>query len=68
MEAHLRSAILRDIATEPAHIIIRLYSKTAEHDEGGRAQILGGSYGSNMQNLSYFKIVHVSNHFTFYIV
>jgi len=42
-----------DFGVEPATTVIRLYSKTAEHDEGGRVKATLGSYGSNKQNAYY---------------
>lgn len=42
-----------DFGIEPATIVIRLYSKTAEHDEGGRVKVKVGSYGSNKENVYY---------------
>lgn len=42
-----------DFGVEPATIVIRLYSKTAEHDEGGRIKTTLGSYGHNKENIYY---------------
>ncbi|MCD6433416.1 MAG: hypothetical protein J7L21_05180 [Sulfurimonas sp.] len=42
-----------DFGVEPATIVIRLYSKTAEHDEGGRVKTTLGSYGHNKENIYY---------------
>ena len=42
-----------EIATEPATIVIRLYSKTAEHDAGGKIKAQMGSYGSNLLSTYY---------------
>jgi len=42
-----------DFGTEPATIVIRLYSKTAEHDAGGRVKAQLGSYGSNSLSAYY---------------
>ncbi len=42
-----------DFGIEPATIVIRLYSKTAEHDEGGRVKATIGSHGTNKQNVYY---------------
>ena len=36
-----------DFGTEPATIVIRLYSKTAEHHSGGKIKAQLGTYGSN---------------------
>jgi len=32
----------------PATVVIRLYTKTAKHDEGGKVKLLGGNYGSHL--------------------
>jgi len=32
----------------PATVVIRLYTKNAKHDEGGKVKLLGGSYGSHL--------------------
>jgi len=42
-----------DFGTEPATIVIRLYSKTAEHDTGSSVKAQFGTYGSNILN-AYF--------------
>ena len=42
-----------DFGIEPATIVIRLYSKTAEHDAGGRVRAQGGTYGANMESAYY---------------
>ncbi len=42
-----------DFGVEPATIVIRLYSKSAEHDEGGRVKAIVGSYGTNKENVYY---------------
>ncbi len=42
-----------DFGVEPATIVIRLYSKNSEHDEGGRVKLTVGSNGSNKQNVYY---------------
>ena len=42
-----------DFGIEPATVVIRLYSKSAEHDEGGRVKVQVGSYGTNKQNVYY---------------
>jgi len=42
-----------DFGIEPATILIRLYSKTAEHDEGGRVKANYGLHNSNKQNIYY---------------
>jgi len=42
-----------EIATEPATVVIRLYSKTAEHDAGGKIKAQMGSYGSNLLSTYY---------------
>ncbi|MEA1919920.1 MAG: hypothetical protein U9N52_08785, partial [Campylobacterota bacterium] len=34
-------------------VSIRLYSKSVEHDEGGRLKLMGGSQGVNAQNVYY---------------
>ncbi|MEN8302867.1 MAG: hypothetical protein ABFQ64_02200, partial [Campylobacterota bacterium] len=42
-----------EFGVEPATVVIRLYSKTAKHDEGGRVKAMLGSYGTNKQNVYY---------------
>ena len=42
-----------DLGIEPATLVIRLYSKSAEHDEGGRVKATVGSYGTNKENVYY---------------
>ena len=42
-----------DFGVEPATIVIRLYSKTAQHDEGGRVKVTIDNKGSNKQNIYY---------------
>ncbi|OQY38724.1 MAG: hypothetical protein B6229_05225 [Spirochaetaceae bacterium 4572_7] len=42
-----------DFGVEPATIVIRLYSKNAGHDEGGRVKATLGSYGANKENIYY---------------
>ena len=42
-----------DFGVEPATMVIRLYTKTAKHDEGGRVKAIIGSYGTNKQNAYY---------------
>jgi len=42
-----------DFGIEPATVVIRLYSKSAAHDEGGRVKVQVGSYGTNKQNVYY---------------
>ena len=42
-----------DFGVEPAVIVIRLYSKTAQHDEGGRVKATIDNKGSNKQNVYY---------------
>jgi len=42
-----------DFGTEPATIVIRLYSRTAKHDEGGRVKAQIASYGSNSLSAYY---------------
>ena len=32
----------------PATVVIRLYTKSAKHDEGGKVKLLGGTYGSHL--------------------
>ncbi|MEA3370476.1 MAG: hypothetical protein U9Q40_03985 [Campylobacterota bacterium] len=38
---------------EPATIVIRLYTKDAQHDEGGRVKATIGSHGANKENVYY---------------
>ena len=42
-----------EFGVEPATIVIRLYTKDAEHDEGGRVKFSVGSYKSNKENVYY---------------
>ncbi len=42
-----------EFGAEPATIVIRLYSKNAEHDEGGRVKAVVGSHGTNKENVYY---------------
>ncbi|WP_152184765.1 TonB-dependent receptor plug domain-containing protein [Sulfurimonas indica] len=42
-----------EFSVEPATIVIRLYTKNAEHDEGGRLKLSAGSYASNKENVYY---------------
>jgi len=54
-----------DVATEPSQVVVRLYTKTAEHDAGGRVKLLGGSYGSNMQNIYYTQELEKWSYFVY---
>jgi len=45
-----------DFGIEPATVVIRLYSKTAEHDEGGRVKATLATNGKNKQNVYYTNI------------
>ena len=40
-----------EFGTEPATIVIRLYSKTSEHHMGSKLKVQGGSYGANSQSV-----------------
>ena len=40
-----------DFGVESATIVIRLYTKTPERDEGGRIKMMSGSHGTNKQNV-----------------
>ena len=43
-----------DIGVEPATIVIRLYTKSPKHDEGGgRVKAMLGSHGTNKENVYY---------------
>lgn len=42
-----------DFGIEPATVVIRLYSKSAQHDEGGRAKINISTNGANKENVYY---------------
>jgi len=42
-----------DFGVEPATVVIRLYSKTAQRDSGGRVKANIGSYGTNKENVYY---------------
>ncbi len=55
-----------ELGIEPATVVIRLYTKTADHDEGGKIKLLGGSgkshlesayYSDRHDDLSYFTYV-----------
>jgi len=37
----------------PATVVIRLYTKGAKHDEGGKVKLSGGSYGSSLASAYY---------------
>lgn len=37
----------------PASVVIRLYTKSAIHDEGGKVKLMGGSYGSTLSSAYY---------------
>ncbi|MEA3373524.1 MAG: hypothetical protein U9Q62_07525 [Campylobacterota bacterium] len=54
-----------DFGTEPATVVIRLYSKTAEHDTGGKIKALYGSYGSNTLSGYYADQLEDFNYFTY---
>jgi iron complex outermembrane receptor protein len=54
-----------DFGVEPATIVIRLYSKTAEHDMGGRVKASIGTYGANKQNAYYADIVDDYSYFVY---
>ena len=41
------------ISTEPAYVIIKLYSKNPKRDEGKKLSFTYGSYGSNTQTFEY---------------
>jgi iron complex outermembrane receptor protein len=64
------------ISTEPAYVIIKLYSKNPERDDGKKVGFTYGSYGSNSQNADLANgeknyYLHLSrsevNHKNFYI-
>ena len=40
-----------EFGIEPANIVIRLYTKSAKHDEGSRVKFLLGSHGTNKENV-----------------
>ena len=42
-----------EFGVEPATIVIRLYTKDAKHDEGGRVKFSAASYNSNKENVYY---------------
>ena len=54
-----------DFGTEPATVVIRLYTKTAKHDEGGRVKATVGSYGTNKQNVYYTNAVEDFSYFIY---
>lgn len=37
-----------EFGIEPARVVIRLYTKDAEHDQGGKVKLMGGSLNSNV--------------------
>ncbi len=41
------------LTAEPSYVVLKLYSKNAERDEGGSLSLRYGSRGSNQENLSY---------------
>jgi len=53
-----------NLGIEPATIVIRLYTKSAEHDEGGRVKATVGSYGTNKQNVYYSN---TTDNFSYFI-
>ena len=53
-----------DFGIEPATIVIRLYTKTVEHDEGGRVKATLGTYGANKQNAYY---AHSDDEYSYFV-
>ena len=45
-----------DFGIEPATIVIRLYTKTAQHDEGGRVKVNLSTNGANKENVYYTNV------------
>jgi len=43
-----------EFGIEPARVVIRLYTKDATHDEGGKLKLMGGSLNSNVAS-AYFS-------------
>ena len=53
-----------DFGIEPATVVIRLYTKIAEHDEGGRLKATLGTYGANKQNAYY---AHADDEYSYFV-
>jgi len=54
-----------DFSIEPAFVIIKLYTKSAEHDEGGRIKALVGSNNSNLYNIYYSDKLQDFSYFSY---
>lgn len=52
VEIYLQSPSF-EFSTEPTYLLIKLYSKVAERDRGGRLQLSYGSRGYNRENIFY---------------
>lgn len=53
------------LGIEPATVVIRLYSKKALHDEGGKVKLMGGSNGSNLGSAYYSDKFDDFSYFTY---
>lgn len=49
----------------PASVVIRLYTKSAGHDEGGKLKLMGGSYGSSLASAYYTDQREDFSYFTY---
>lgn len=49
----------------PATVVIRLYTKDAKHDEGGKVKLLGGTYGSHLASAYYTDRLDDFSYFTY---
>ncbi len=55
-----------EYSTEPAMVTIKIYSKKAERDMGGKSTLSVGSYGSNLQSYQYADVLD-SFSYLFYV-
>ncbi len=54
-----------DFGVEPATMVIRLYTKDARHDSGGRLKLNVGSQGANTQNAYYSEAFEDFSYFAY---
>lgn len=54
-----------DFGVEPATMVIRLYTKDARHDAGGRLKLSAGSDSSNIENIYYSEELENFSYFTY---
>lgn len=54
-----------DFGVEPATIVIRLYTKDARHDAGGRLKLAVGNKGANSENLYYSEAFEDFSYFAY---